>query len=247
MTLGRDSAVSRGHRRGLTALFSHPAPLCALKLLSKELLSIRSRRPHRSRAKSLVCLQKHINLLQSAMKGSSCPPKQDGGHIQAWLGFPKCMWSKVCVLHPTAPHPSPPSSASPCVQRKRHQNPNLFNFLLVFFFLFFSSPLKEFRAHLLPAQTQRRKFPGIAALSGKFITGAQAVELMPGTSCPVFGTLYPGCTQHSPGTSTFSQQGLMPHEGYKLIFLRRMADLSVFPLLIEAWLWAHQAEEAILK
>lgn len=61
------------------------------------------------------------------------------------------------------------------------------------------------------------------------------------------GRLYPGCPQLSLGTSTFSQQGLVPHEQYKPPFLKRMADLSAFPCLTEAWLWAHQAEEAILK
>jgi len=85
--LGRDCMVPGGHGRGLSALLPHPAALCALKLPSKELLSIRSRCPCRLKAKTPVCLRKHIDLVQSAMKGSTCPPEHGqwahGG--QAWL------------------------------------------------------------------------------------------------------------------------------------------------------------------
>lgn len=88
--LGRDSMVPRDCGRGLSTLVPHSAAFCALKLPSKELLSMRSRCLCRFRAKTLVCLQKHIDLLQSAMKGSACPPKRDSGHKGAWLGFPKC-------------------------------------------------------------------------------------------------------------------------------------------------------------
>lgn len=42
-------------------------------------------------------------------------------------------------------------------------------------------------------------------------------------------------------------QDLVQCECYKLICLMGTADLSIFPLLIRAWLRALQAEEVILK
>lgn len=106
--------LPRGHRRGLSALLLRPTALCASKLPSKELLSIRSRRPRHFRAKTLICLQKHIDLLQSAMKGSACPPKQDSGHTGAWLGFPKHKWDEGTPVH------APSHSSTPLL----HQSPS---------------------------------------------------------------------------------------------------------------------------
>lgn len=150
-----------------------------------------------------------------------------------------------------SPSPITAQLCQPLSSKEKASKPQSLQFP---FGLFFSpSPLKEFSSQIPPAQTQKRKFPGIAALSGKLITGVQAAESMPVTSCPVFGHWW-DCGQAVswlPPASTrnqhISQQGLVPHEGYKLICLRRMADLSAFPFLIKAWLWAHQAEEAILK
>lgn len=134
---GKDSAVSRGHRRELTVLLPHPAPLCALKPLSKELLSIRSRHPHRFRAKTPVCLQKHINLLQPGMKGSSCPPKQDRGHVPAGLAFPNVYGVKCAcsILQPLTHHR--PALQAPAFKGEGIKTPISSISFWSFFFFFF--------------------------------------------------------------------------------------------------------------
>lgn len=99
--------VPRDRRKGLSILLPRPAALCALKLPSKELLSIRSRRPHHFRAKTLISLQKHIDLLQSAMKGMSL----QNGRVGTWgpgMVFPSAdgMKGPCSTLHPAvAPEP----------------------------------------------------------------------------------------------------------------------------------------------
>lgn len=182
------------------------------------------------------------------------------------LAFPnanrmKGPWSK---LHPAAaprchigaPHPSPPSSESPWVQRERHQSPDFFDFPSLFFF-----PLLPQRssAPRYCLHRSRNENPRELLLSlGNSWQGSQQLRRCRSIAAPCLATggtvsrLHPGCPHHPfhyllTRNRHLFPQGLVPRECYKLNCLMGTADLSVFPLLIRAWLRACQAEEVILK